>query len=220
MICSKCNGGCCRRFPIDISGYDIIKISKTLMIDYPYFIDVIVVAEEELEKVQNNNIAIFKFTDDNCNDYYRFCLKKIDSKIFPGVLKCVFLQEWNDNLLKPPGGKNSITARCGIYECRPLTCANFPVKFDLSGNFLYITNPYKDAKKIGHPGLELCPRDVKNEDFRPFADSIIKSLTLYHYEEKFFKDLSEYWNSEPKPYSEFYQFIEKVYNNRVSSDAT
>ncbi len=218
MICSECNGGCCRRFPIDISGYDMINISKTLMIDYSYFIDVKIVKEEELEKVQNNNIAIFKFTDDNCQNYHRFCLKKIKSKIFPDILTCMFLQEWNENLLKPPGTENSIVARCGIYECRPQTCANFPVKFDLSGNFPHITNPYKEAKKIGHPGLELCPRDVKNEDFRPFADSIIKSLTLYHYEEKFFKALAEYWNSEPKPYGEFYKYIEKVYSNRISVD--
>ncbi len=218
MICSECNGGCCRRFPIDISGYDMIKISKALMIDYSYFVDTRVVKEAELEKIKNNNIAMFKFTDDSCESYYRFCLKKIKSKVFPDIVSCMFLQEWNDNLLKQPDGENEIIARCGIYECRPLTCANFPVKFDLSGNFPHITNPYTDAPKIDHPGLDLCPRDVKNEDFRPFADSIVKSLTLYNYEEKFFKDLADFWNTEPKSYSEFYKFIEKIYNNRLSSD--
>ncbi len=219
MICSVCHGGCCRRYYVDITGYDILNISKTLMMDIPVFVDIVSIDEDQIDFYKEESV-LFKFTDDNCEKYYRFCLKKSESVVYPDTQKCMFLQEWNANTLNYPEMEDTIIARCGIYGCRPLMCATYPAKYDLSGNFGYIPDPYTSCEKKSHPALNLCPRSVTSEDFKGCADETIKNLALQAYEMKFFRAMAEYWNNEPKSVNEFYNFIQKVYSNRVSCEET
>ncbi len=219
MICSVCHGGCCRRYYVDVTGYDILNISKTLMMDIPSFVYTLAVEDDEIELLEQESV-LFKFTDDNCEKHYRFCLKKTDSLAYPGTLKCMFLQEWDAKILNYPEMNDKLIARCGIYGCRPLMCATFPTKYDLSGNFGFIPDPYTTCEKKSHPALNLCPRSITSEDFRGCAEDTIKTLALQRYEIKFFRAMAEYWNNYPKSINDFYNFIQNAYSNRVSCEET
>ena len=213
-ICCTCHGGCCRKFNIHLTGYDILNISKNLNLNYMHFTQVLPVNEERMEKTLKHT-AFFKFP--NLGDgYYGIFLRLINSRHMPDSLKCMFLQEWNDKEFMLPDLEN-ITARCGIYENRPLTCAVYPAKMSIDG----LTGLTGDPNKIpgtmacDNPAYNLCPRSLDERDFADHSGSTIKNLVLYKYEVEYFKAVSEIWNNNPGDFGKFFMFLEMAYKNRV-----
>ena len=213
-ICSICHGGCCRRYMIDLTGYDIFNILKTLDLDLQYFIQAVPVQEKDFDYL-NSQSALFKFTDDNCKQYYRFCLRQEKSIFFENTAKCMFLQEWTGKHLAVNEGEE-VFSRCGIYGCRPLTCAIFPARLDKSGLIGYVLDPYLNAEKKHNPALNVCPKELEKDDFADYSGEIIKNLALHKYEMAFFRGLAANWNEAPKSLQELFYYLKKVYNNRIT----
>lgn len=212
-ICSECHGGCCRRYYIDLTGYDIINIHQTLELDYLTFLQVLSVKEEDVEELAKD-AALFKFSDDKGKKFFRFCLRRIESPVMLNSTRCMFLLEWNNEMLNlPASGK--IQARCGIYGCRPLTCAIYPVKLDNSGLFGYAADPYINCDKKNNAAYNVCPRPLKDDDFTDHSGEMMKTLALRKFEMDFFKELANGWNEKPGSLKEFFEYIEKIYKNRV-----
>ena len=212
-ICSKCHGGCCHRYMIDLTGYDIFNILKTLELDMKYFMKAVPVGEENFDYL-NSQCALFKFTDDDCKQYYRFCLRQDVSNFFPKTPKCMFLQEWTGKHL----GANlseDVIARCGIYGCRPLTCAIYPARLDKSGYIGYVLDPYVNAPKKANPAMNVCPRPLEKDDFADYSGEIIRNLALHKYEMAFFKTIAADWNERPKSLNELMVYLKRVYTNRI-----
>ena len=212
-ICGECTCGCCRKFAIPITGYDILKISKNLKININSFIEIDPVPEERIED-ESSIVGLFKFAESASDGFYKFCMKKVESSLVPGVFKCIFLQEWYNNPDNP--SVENIVARCGIYGNRPTICAAFPATVDKSGYFAVIV-----SKKITEEDnilYKLCPREIVREDFPQNSESILRTVLMNKYEQDFFKTIAVIWNENPKPLNLFIPFLENWYAERVLID--
>jgi len=212
-ICSECHGGCCRRYYIDLTGYDIVNISKSLELDPFVFISTQIIEEENIEKI-SEDAALFKFINDNCKDFRRIILKRIESKLIPGTTRCMFLQEWNNKEISSIQEGQTV-GRCGIYGVRPLVCSIYPAKLDESQVFGYIPDPYYNCEKKNTPVYNLCPRPLNNEDFADYTGETTKNLALHKFEMNFFKSIASIWNENPGSIDEFFKHITCIYDNRV-----
>jgi Fe-S-cluster containining protein len=209
-LCTSCAAGCCRRYNVGLTGYDIIKISKALGVSPRFFIDVCELTEEDYLENISRTEALFVFTDNNCKHYYRIKMKKIESAIFKDVQKCIFLQEWKSGEEEQP-----IIARCGIYGIRPLICASYPAKFVNQNRTAVIPYVFDlDKSMIGTPH-ELCKGPFKLEDICSNKDEIINLLIKLNYEIDYFKTFAERWNKNPSSISDFIEELDQIYDQRV-----
>ena len=213
IICSSCHAGCCRRFRIPLTGYDILKIRKTIGLNYLEFIQLLPVNEEDIEK-KSKSSPVFKFINIGEDRYYSLFLERTLSKYFPDSLKCMFLQEWNgeDFLLPDYVG---VKARCGIYNNRPLACSMYPAKWDDNGLTAIAKDPGKHLPEANNPAYYLCPVDLSQSDFMDNSDEIIKDLVLFRYEMDYYKAFADYWNQQEGDFGEFFPILEKMYQNRI-----
>lgn len=212
-VCSICHGGCCRRYYIDLTGYDILNISRTLELGIPLFTQALPVRPEDVETL-SKDAALFKFADNGGDTHYRFCLKQVKSKIIPDTLKCMFLQEWDGETLELPA-LNDVIARCGIYGPRPLTCAIYPARLDESGIFGYVMDPHINCERKQTAAYNVCPRPIEEKDFDANSENITKNLALHKFEMDFFKTFAKHWNENPGYLQDFFPHMETVYTNRL-----
>lgn len=211
QICESCGSGCCRKYAIALTGYDILNISKTLSIDPSSFIQLSPVEGVENIEYQSKYTALFKFTDENSDIFYRFNLKMNESQLVPGTLKCQFLMEWHNDTLNP--SVEGIVAKCGIYSCRPFVCTAYPATFDVTEKRGIVKNIKNESSE--HPIYNLCPRKITDKDLSGSSDHIMQALIMRKYELEYFKNLAEYWNQNPGSTENFLNFIRKVYDSRV-----
>jgi len=213
-VCSICHGGCCRRYYVDFTGYDLYNISKHLELEIPFFAETVEVKDEDVTEL-SKDAALFKFTDNNCKNFVRFCLRRINSTVMPSSTRCLFLLEWDGEFL---GLKehNTVLGRCGIYQLRPLTCAIYPVRIDEKNGLIgCVSDPYEICEKKNNPAYNVCPRPLIKEDFADYTGEISKFLALHKYEMAFFKALADDWNEDPGSLSEFLERLVKIYSNRI-----
>ncbi len=217
-VCKACAGGCCRAFNIPISGYDILKVMRTIDIDPYFFCGVKEVTGENLEKALGKD-PLFLFTDSGEPRYYEIFLKRISSRYFKNTHKCIFLQEW-DAKEYDSQELEGIIGRCGIYDCRPLACRNYPAKIDKNKQlFMYDpyyehTDPENECWKQRNP-YGLCPRPIKKEDFRGGVNEYIKNLVHADYEFNFFMKVAGKWNQNPDISDKFVDFLAGEYQDRL-----
>ena len=216
-VCKTCAGGCCRAFNIPITGFDILRIMRTIDIDPFFFCGVKEITGERLEKDLGKNPQ-FLFTDSGEARYYEIFMKRTFSRYFEGTLKCIFLQEW-DAKEYDSAELEGIIGRCGIYDCRPLACRNYPAKIDKDNKF-FMYDPYfehtnPENKRWQDLPYGLCPRPIKKEDFGFCVDEYIKNLAHGNYELEFFVKLSEKWNKNPDISDNFINFLEEGYKDRL-----
>ncbi|HSA07283.1 MAG TPA: YkgJ family cysteine cluster protein [Candidatus Gastranaerophilales bacterium] len=216
-VCKACAGGCCRAFNVPITGFDILRIMRTIDIDPFFFCGVEEISGERLEKGLEKD-PLFIFTDSGEPKYYEIYLKRVFSKCYEMSLKCIFLQEWD---AKELGSQEveGIIGRCGIYDCRPLACRNYPAKIDKE-NKLSMYNPYyehtnPENKRWKSLPYGLCPRPVELDDFKAGVDEYIKNLVHGNHELEFFIELSKKWNETPDISDKFIEFLEKEYKYRL-----
>ena len=88
-LCAFCHAGCCRRYKVDLTGFDIFNLSKNLELDFSEFAEIVIVEEKYLESC-SKHAALFKFTDDDCKNYWRFCLRFVESKAMPNPANACF----------------------------------------------------------------------------------------------------------------------------------
>lgn len=213
LICSSCQAGCCRRFNVPLTGYDILKIRKTLNLEYLEYAQIIIVDNEYVKK-DSKSVSVFKFTNLGAAKYYTFYLRSIKSKYLPDSHKCMFLQEWDGEDFAMPDFEG-VKARCGIYDVRPLVCTIYPAKLHKNELIGITSDPGKRLDKPDNAAYNLCPRDLNKLDLLDNSDEIIKNLVLYKYEMNYFKFLAETWNQGNGDFGEFFTFLEAAYENRV-----
>ena len=216
-VCKTCAAGCCRAFRVPVTGFDILRIMRTIDIDPFFFCGVEEISGEKLEKILGKD-PLFLFTDSGEPKYYEIYMKFIFSKYYEHSHKCIFLQEWD---AKEYGSQEleGIIGRCGIYDCRPLTCRTYPSKIDKDQK-LFMYDPYfehtnPENKRWASLPYGLCPRPIEKEDFRFGVNEYIKNLLHANYEMEFFLELSEKWNKNPDISDKFIEFLEKEYEDRL-----
>ncbi|EKE03921.1 MAG: hypothetical protein ACD_20C00128G0006 [uncultured bacterium] len=213
LVCSSCQAGCCRRFSIPLTGYDILKIKKALDLEYLDYTQMIKVKDDDFES-ESKLLSVFRFTNLGAEKHYSFFLRSIKSKYMPDSDKCIFLQEWNGEDFLLPDFRG-VKARCGIYNSRPLACTIYPAKLHENELIGVAKDPNTHLDNSDNPAYNLCPRDLNNSDFLANSDEIMKNLVLYKHEKKYFKFLSEVWNQGSCDFTEFFPFLETAYQNRI-----
>ncbi len=216
-VCKTCAGGCCRAFRVPITGFDTLRIMRTIDVDPYFFCGVEEVTGEKLQNWQDKD-PIFIFTDSGEPKYYEIYLKSVESKYFEFHGKCIFLQEWDASELNSTDIEG-VFGRCGIYDCRPIACRNYPAKLGEDGK-PYMHDPYyehtnPDNKRWQALPYGLCPRPVEKDDFEQGINEYIKNLLHFKYEMEFFTELSKKWNQNPDVSDKFIEFLEKEYCDRL-----
>jgi len=217
-LCKTCHGGCCRRYHPPLLGSDIINICETLKIDINFFTTVVPMSEEKVNELIDK-IPMFIFTDAGANQYFSLALKFNESKHYPGTQKCIFLHEWQAELL----GSEELTGvigRCGIYSCRPVGCAAYPAKYIEEEKKVIARDPHLILEKEhsvidDSPAYKLCERPLNYKDYAPFQEDYAKSAVLSHNEREFFVKLAHKWNKNPDVSDNFYGFLLKEYGDRI-----
>lgn len=216
ILCSSCHGGCCRRYPVDLTGFDIINIVRNMMINVSVFLELMPVKIKDQADLEEKmkGYAIFKFKGND--NYFRLCLKRIESPLMPKTYKCVFLQEWPSE-----GCTHNIAGRCGIYNFRPQICEAYPMTFDKKGLFAYIYDPALKDKDYpsDNPAYQICPETLTKENFGKYVTDYKRNQTLaiFKFEKEFFREIASQWNSQDDPgtFEEFLLKLQKIYDNRI-----
>ena len=208
-FCSICHAGCCRSMNVDVTGYDILKIHNTLGLSLPLFITAL---RQEGEKYEENRgrLAMFKFADLAPDIYYKLILQSVPTNIFgENSSKCIFLMEWNPQKF---GLNEPITARCGIYNLRPLTCRTFPTKLNenLEPVMLDPYTTYQQLKTIlAKSCLQALSKSCRRTGFKNFSEQYYKDLYNNIIEMNFFGKLLKSGIKNPEVSDNLLDFLKK-----------
>lgn len=208
--CSTCNAGCCRRYKVIVTGYDILKISQNLGITPEVFLDISELTDEDYAENISRKEALFVFTDNNCKRRYRIKMKKVPSSVFENVEKCFFLNEWESDNTNTP-----VISKCSIYGIRPIICQAFPAKFVNNKNTVVIPYVFERQKDKVDTPYSICKKSISEKDFGLSKDEILNILIKMDYETTFFQNFAEKWNKNPSSIEEFLEDLPKVYEDRV-----
>jgi hypothetical protein len=208
-ICSGCHAGCCRQFAIPLTGADILQIARFTQLDFWSFV---CRWADPYGLVAGNFAPHFRFVDEPQMPFC-ICLLRVDSQFHAGTGKCVFLQEAEPTAEDPLG-----TATCGIYGCRPSACRVFPTRLDATGELVVIDNDRACGKTRNAPVLALCPRPWQRSDLDPIDQC--QALVVARHEMRFFHQVAACWNENPGCFSDFPEFLQLVYSERVRTMET
>ncbi len=217
-LCKTCHAGCCRRYNPHLWGSDIIKICRALNVDIGFFATVVPMSEEKIKGLLEE-VPLFMFADCGEDRYFSIVLKSVDSKYYPGTSKCVFLQEWQAELL----GSEELTGiigRCGIYSCRPVGCGAYPTKYDTAQKKVTVKDPHLILEKEhimveDSSAYKLCARALTCDDYAAFEEDYVKSAVLSQHEREFFIEVAKKWNKKPDVSDNFYAFLLREYADRI-----
>lgn len=209
-LCSDCLAGCCRRYQVNITGYDIMKIAHNLGITPSIFLNISEISDDDYMETLSRKEALFVFTDNNCKRRYRIKLKKLKSNILPDIDKCFFLHEWETE-----DSKNPIIARCSIYGTRPLICTAYPAKFVNNQTMAIVPYVFDRQKENLNTPYDICKTPISEADFGMTKDEIIHLLLKMDYENNFFIDFADKWNKNPSSIADFLEELPVLYENRV-----
>lgn len=207
--CESCHAGCCRSFAAPISGADIIKIEQSYELS---FWDFACRWADPQGTIAKNVAPHFRFDDDPDTPFV-ICLAHETSQQFPGTTKCGFLIE-GDTDTDQSFGK----AHCQVYENRPMTCRNFPMKLNNSGDLAILYDVPKPGRDGGHRAYDLCPEPLQPSDFDPIQS--VQELVISKYEMQFFQQVADIWNRQPGEWKMFPEFLHFVYAERIGVSET
>ena len=110
--CSKCMAGCCRKYSVCLTGYDVARLAKAT--DNLDWIDSIYA-----EDTDSGIARSFSLYEDSRIEKYILCLRMTDEE------NCIFL------------GKDNL---CKVYEARPMICRIYPFNQRISDKLNYKEN--------------------------------------------------------------------------------
>ncbi len=209
-LCQDCHAGCCRSFAVPVTGADVLKITGDLKLE---FWDFACRWEDRDGIIARKYAPHFRFQDDPETPYV-ICLKHAVSQQFPGTTRCLFLKEGSTS--EGPKARSS----CGVYHSRPSACRAFPLKFANSGDLPILYDVPAKGREGHEKAYDLCPRQWELSDIDPIES--VQELAVAKYEMEFFTQIAQVWNRNPGDWMLFPQFLEIVYENRVTreQDAT
>ena len=197
--CASCHAGCCRAYAVPLTGRDVFRIVSELKIPFWKF----VCRWPDPSCAISRGVAPHFFFDDDRRMPYVIGLRQTESSVFPGLRKCIFLDE-TDPRRKLEGG----TWRCSIYEHRPGACRIFPSRVEEAGA-LEVYAVRERTAKLPHAVYELCPRPWSASDLDPVA--AVEDLASCATEMELFQAIAHRWNDQPGPWPFFPDFLELIY---------
>jgi Fe-S-cluster containining protein len=215
-MCDTCHAGCCRAYNLIITVFDALQISRDLNLPVAEFVTMFPAVPQLVEKMGKLHRPL-KFSDPGLEDTQFFiALKRVESRLVPGTVKCYFLQEWQRS--EPVTGRGdhpgaTVAARCGIYGSRPLMCRAYP-SFLHEGALGYVTNPAPSELSKSNAIYTLCPEKWDSAAAGADPTPVIHQLVLNKYEIEFQNKLIEEWNANPRTLKEFFPFAVTCYGNR------
>lgn len=202
--CATCHAGCCRSFAVPITGADVLRIEREVGTPFG---DFACRWADPNGKVARGFAPHLHF-DDEPSTPFVLCLQHVPSEGHVGTTMCRFLVEGAPDSETPLGISN-----CGIYGSRPMTCRNFPLKFNSTGELAILHDVPQRGRKGDHPAYSLCPRPWTSDDVD--ALTAPQDLAIAKFEWEFFRTLARVWNQAPRSFAEFPEFLRLVYRNRV-----
>ncbi|MCA9069716.1 MAG: YkgJ family cysteine cluster protein [Planctomycetaceae bacterium] len=203
--CEGCHAGCCRSFAVPVTGADILRIQRDHQLS---FWDFVCRWEDPEGRIARNYAPHFRFSDEPETPFV-VCLTHAASKNFPQTSKCQFLVEEPPTEAHPMG-----TAHCGIYHSRPSACRAFPTKFNETNELAVIYDvPPSGRDANQHPAYGLCSREWEPADLDPLE--LLPALAVAQFEMRFFHQLAQLWNRQPRSWAMFPDFLTLVYSNRI-----
>jgi Fe-S-cluster containining protein len=195
---------------VPVTGADILRIERDLGLDFE---DFVCRWADPDGLIARNHAPHFHFADEPATPF-AICLAHAASEYFPGTTKCRFLTEGQPDSEHPRG-----VARCGIHGARPAACRAFPARLNATNELAVLYDvPARGRTDTDDPLFDLCPRPWRPEDLDPI--SAVQDLVVTRYEMGFFRQLATIWNSKPRPWSVFPDFLRVVYTSRVTSQVT
>ncbi len=216
-MCDTCHAGCCRAYHLFITVFDAMQITRDLNLPIGEFVTMVPHDAAGVKRVGDMHTPL-RFSDPGLEDTYLYiALKRVESRLVPGTLKCYFLQEWQRT--EPvaargehPGAK--IAGRCGIYGSRPLMCRTYPSFLHQNGALGFIANPKPADLAKANPIYTLCPEKWTAQSFAPDTTQAVHNLALSRYEIDFQNKLIEEWNAAPRLLKEFFPYAVACYASR------
>lgn len=215
-MCDTCHAGCCRAYTLIITVFDALQISRDLSLPIGEFVTMIPHNAEKVKKMGDLHRPL-RFSDPGFEDsFFYIALKRVESRLIPGTVKCYFLQEWQRSEPVAKRGQHpgaTVAGRCGIYGSRPLMCRAYP-SFLHKDALGFITNPKSPGLEKANAIYTLCPEKWEAASFGSDPSQIIHQLVLNRYEIEFQNKLIEEWNASPRPLKEFFPYAVACYGNR------
>jgi len=223
-MCDTCHAGCCRAYHLLITVFDAIRIAQDLSLPVGEFVTMIPQNAANAKRMGELHRPI-RFSDPGFEDTYFFIgLKRVESKLIPGTLKCFFLQEWQRQEPVAARGDHpgaNIAGRCGIYGSRPHMCRAYPGFLHGSGALGFITNPKPAEISKTNAIYTLCPEKWQATSAGADTTGVMHNLVLNRYEIEFQNKVVDEWNASPRALKHFFPYAVSCYSGRyrVAPDA-
>lgn len=196
--CAGCSANCCREYAVPLTGQDIARIAADQSL---VFWDFVCRWEDPEGLISRGIVPQFRFADEPETPFV-IGLKPIESEQRPGTRKCGFLEEVSD-------GPAGCTARCSIYESRPVVCRVFPFHRNEGGRVGIQPGVERGTQSVaGRPAL--CPSRWRlSQDQTEQAEA---DLDRCRDEMALLRLLADRWNRQPGPWELFPEFLRIVFS--------
>lgn len=217
-ICDTCHAGCCRTYNVFITAHDALTIAQDLALPVAEFVTFLAADEQQARQFPADHQSPMIFSDPGKeNARFFLMLKKVESGLIPGTLKCFFLQEWKRqdpiaNRGDHPGAR--IAGRCGVYGSRPLLCRTFPSTLHENGAVGFISTPQPTEVEKTNEIYKLCPEKWTPQAFSSDPTKVLHTLVLSRYETDFQNRAVAEWNAKPGLMKDFFPYMLAAYGNR------
>jgi Fe-S-cluster containining protein len=223
--CDLCHAGCCRSYHLFITPFDAFRIALDLALPLNEFAFLTLFSAADAVRYEEEYTAL-RFADRAEDERFFLALKRIESLLFPGTLRCFFLMEWHrESQVSERGehpGRHTV-GRCGIYGSRPQVCSTYPAALHAKAPVGVIANPPPAHVLPGHPVHTLCPEEWAAEHFGPKPDALLHGLAARQFEREFYNAAVAEFNEAQLGVNDYFPFMQKVYEERlrrIESSAT
>lgn len=216
-MCDTCHAGCCRGYHLLITGYDALRMSRDLSLPIGEFCTMLSFSLEQSRRFEHNYVPV-RFSDPGCEAKRFFLgLKRIESRLQPGTVRCYFLNEWERGHDAPnrddhPGRR--IVARCSVYGSRPMMCRTYPTSLHQNISVGFIATPRPIDLESKNEIYKLCPEQWTAEQFSTDATTVLHNLAINRFELDFYNQAVAEFNKKPRAVKEFFPFLASAYENR------
>lgn len=216
-MCDTCHAGCCRGYNLLITGYDALLMSRQLSLPLGEFCTLMGFRVEQAKRFENSYVPI-RLADRGCEEKrYFLALKRIESQLVPGTVRCYFLNEWKREYPATereghPG--KEVVARCSIYGSRPMMCRTYPTSLHRDVALGYVSTPRPIDLADKNPVYQLCPEKWTATDFSADPTAAVHNLAIHRYEQDFYNQAIAEFNKKPRTLAEFFPFLARIYENR------
>ncbi|MDX1917640.1 MAG: hypothetical protein SFT81_00650 [Candidatus Caenarcaniphilales bacterium] len=167
-ICDSCHAGCCRVYRLIITIYDFLDLVNHVGLNEAVN-GVNFEPSPFNENYSSNRNMMFPFIFDDPDrkgKMFSLALKRVESKLFPGTLKCHFLTEGEREqiVINPelPNHEEHLGSRfygrCSVYEGRPTMCRTYPIAFNPNLQRSFIQKREDNPKAADDKVLKICPK--------------------------------------------------------------